>query len=214
MRLPPVYPILDTASLSRTGLTVGELAEAFLEGGAQILQFRHKTFWSRETFADSENLARLCREAGAHFVINDRADYAAMLGAALHIGQQDLTPADARRVIGADAMLGFSTHNPEQMRAAESEPVDYVAFGPVFATASKHRPDATVGLEALRIVRALTSRPLVAIGGITPENAAACRNAGADSIAVIAGLMPAECTKATLRERMAFFVHIAEACRM
>ena len=200
--LPRVYPILDTASLARIGFDPVRAAAALLDAGAGILQFRHKAFWSRDVFAQAERIAALCRETGARFIVNDRADYAHLLCAGLHLGQEDLLPADARKVIGPDAMVGFSTHNPEQMRAAEFEPVDYVAFGPVFTTASKDRPDPTVGPAAIEAVRALTARPLVAIGGITRVNAHACWNAGADSVAIIADLLPAECTESTIRERM------------
>jgi thiamine-phosphate pyrophosphorylase len=201
--LPRLYPILDTASLARLGFDPVDAAAAFLEGGAEILQLRHKSFWSRDVYAQAERIAALCRDARVPFVVNDRADYAALLGAGLHVGQDDLAPADARRVIGPAALLGFSTHNPDQMRAADAEPVDYVAFGPVFPTATKDRPDPTVGTEALRVVRALTNRPLVAIGGITRANAEACWSAGADSVAVIADLLPLSCTKQALRDRMA-----------
>jgi thiamine-phosphate pyrophosphorylase len=214
LRLPSVYPILDTAAVSRTGLTVLEAVEAFLGGGAEILQFRHKDFWSREIFALAEQVACRCADAGVPFIVNDRADYAAMLGAGLHVGQDDLSPVDARRVIGGEAPLGFSTHNPDQMRAAQAEPVDYVAFGPVFATASKEKPDATVGLGGLALVRAITPKPLVAIGGITLENAAACWSAGADSVAVIGGLLHGRCTVAEVRDRMAAFVRESQTCRM
>lgn len=213
-RLPAVYPILDTASVSRAGLTVLEAAEALLAGGAEILQFRHKNFWSREVFALAEQVACRCADAGVQFIVNDRADYATMLGAGLHIGQDDLTPADARRVIGGKVPLGFSTHTPEQMRAAQTEPVNYVAFGPVFITASKERPDETVGLEGLALVRAITSKPLVAIGGITLENAAACWTAGADSVAIIGGLLQGQCTAAAVRDRMADFVQESRICRI
>lgn len=213
-RLPLVYPILDTASVSRTGLTVLEVADALLVGGAEILQFRHKDFWSREIFELAEQVAFRCADSGVQFIVNDRADYAAMLGAGLHVGQDDLTPVDARRVMGGEATLGFSTHNPDQMRAAQAEPVDYVAFGPVFVTASKERPDATVGLDGLVLVRALTAKPLVAIGGITLENAAACWSAGADSVAVIGSLVHGNCTAAAVRERIAAFVQESRTCRM
>jgi thiamine-phosphate pyrophosphorylase len=177
-------------------------AAAMLEGGARILQLRHKAFWSGEVFAQAQKVAGLCAEAGATFIVNDRADYAMLLHAGLHLGQDDLLPADARTVIGPDAIIGFSTHNPEQMRAAQCEPVDYVAFGPIFTTASKERPDPCVGLEGLRTVGALTSKPLVAIGGITRANAAMCWNAGADSVAVIADLYPNPCTARALRDRV------------
>ncbi len=176
--------------------------EALVEGGAQILQLRHKSFWTREILTKAEKLGSFLRIAGVPFVINDRADYAAILGAALHVGQEDLTPTDARRVVGAETIVGYSTHNPAQMREADREPADYLAFGPMFGTISKERPDPTVGLEGLRAVRSLTRKPLVAIGGITRDNAVNCWNAGADSVAVIADLYPPDCTKARLRERM------------
>jgi thiamine-phosphate pyrophosphorylase len=200
--LPAVYPILDTTALTARGITPAEAAEAFLESSARILQFRHKGFWSKEVFATAQQIAKLCDEAGALFIVNDRADYAALLGAGLHVGQDDLAPLDARRVIGPDAVLGFSTHNAGQMCAAANEPITYAAFGPVFTTGSKERPDPTVGIEGLREARALTDKPLVAIGGITRENASLCWKAGADSVAVIADLLPVSCTKRTLRDRM------------
>jgi thiamine-phosphate pyrophosphorylase len=207
LTLPALYPILDTASLQRIGLDPIIASEAFLEAGTRILQFRHKAFWSREIFAEAEQISKLCQQTGATFILNDRADYAAILGAGLHIGQDDISPADARRVVGPQAIVGFSTHNPGQMCAARTEPVDYVAFGPVFTTGSKERPDPTVGLAGLRAVRTLTERPLVAIGGITRENAQACFDAGANSIAVISDLLPVSfpvsASKQTLRDRMA-----------
>jgi thiamine-phosphate pyrophosphorylase len=201
-KLPRVYPILDTASLLRAGLDPVQAAASLLEGGAGILQFRHKAFWSREIFAQAREVAALCGDAQALFVVNDRADYASLLHAGLHLGQDDLLPADARTVIGAASIVGFSTHNAAQMLAAHSEPVDYVAFGPVFTTASKDRPDPTVGIESLRAVRALTMKPLVAIGGITRDNASICWSAGANSVAIIADLLPTPCTQRTLRDRM------------
>jgi thiamine-phosphate pyrophosphorylase len=202
LNLPRVYPILDTATLDRLNFDPVNAATALLEGNARILQFRHKTFWSREIFAQANEIAALCHSAGALFVVNDRADYASLLHAGLHLGQDDLLPADARRVIGPDAIIGFSTHDPGQMRAAQSEPVDYVAFGPVFQTASKERPDPTVGIEGLRVVRSLTTKPLAAIGGITRDNASICWSVGADSVAVIADLFPTPCTPHTIRNRM------------
>jgi len=200
--LPPVYPILDTATLDRIGFDLQIAAEAMIEGGARILQLRHKSFWSRDILKKAEKLGLFCKNAGVTFVINDRADYAAILGTALHVGQEDLTPTDARRVVGAETVIGYSTHNPAQMREADLEPADYLAFGPMFGTVSKERPDPTIGLEGLRAIRPLTRKPLVAIGGITRDNAWKCWNAGADSVAVIADLYPPDCTRAGLRERM------------
>jgi thiamine-phosphate pyrophosphorylase len=209
MTLPRFYPILDTATLARQNFPPLEAAEAILESGAQILQFRHKDFWTAETYAHARQVATLCREAKAIFIVNDRADYAHALHAGLHIGQEDLSPSDARTVIGPDTILGFSTHNPDQMRAALNEPVDYLAFGPIFSTASKLNPDPLVGLEGLKAVRALTTKPLVAIGGITRDNASFCWGAGADSVAVIADLFPQPLNGRTLRERMAEWIRLS-----
>lgn len=207
-RLPAVYPILDTSSLERLNIDVCAAAEALLEGGAAILQFRHKSFWSRKAVEAAQGVARLCAAAGVPFVVNDRADYAALIAAGsscqvgLHLGQEDLAPADARLVTGDHVFIGFSTHNPAQARMAETEPADYVAFGPVFGTSSKLRPDPEVGLAGLAAARELVSKPLVAIGGITRDNAQYCLDAGADSVAVIADLLPQPCSKEALRDRM------------
>jgi thiamine-phosphate pyrophosphorylase len=209
--LPRVYPILDTATLDRLAFDPFLAAEACLEGGARILQLRHKDFWSREIFHLAHRLATLCREAGARFIINDRADCAMLLGSGLHLGQEDLTPADARHVVGPHALLGFSTHTSTQMSEAADEPVDYVAFGPVFGTTSKQRADPTVGLDGLRTARALTLRPLVAIGGITRQNASVCWQAGADSVALISDIFTMPCSRQALRHRMAEWQKLGEA---
>ena len=202
MRLPRVYPILDTESLDARAIALETAAAAFLDGGAGILQIRHKRQWSRGFFASARTVARLCREAGATLIVNDRADFALLLEAGLHVGQDDLPPRDARQLMGRDAMVGFSSHNVAQLCAAGGEPVDYVALGPVFATASKLNPDPVTGIEEIRRCRSLIEKPLVAIGGITLENALDVLRAGADSVAVIAGLLPDRATARSLRERM------------
>jgi Thiamine monophosphate synthase len=144
---------------------------------------------------------RLCKQAAVPLIINDRADIAQLLGAGLHLGQEDLPPAAARRLMGASACLGFSTHNAAQLTAAAGEPVDYLAIGPLFATQSKLNPDPVVGVGRLRDLRRLTGKPLVAIGGITRENALAVLEAGADSVAVIGDLIPEDCSIESIRER-------------
>src|SRR5256714_11029524 len=150
MKLPRVYPILDTESLARRGITLETAAAAFLEGGAGILQIRHKPHWSRGMFESARQVPRLCREAGAHLIVNDRADFALLLEAGLHLGQDDLAPRDARKLLGSSPTIGFSSHNAAQLSAAGGEPVDYLAFGPVFDTASKQNPDPVVGIDEIR----------------------------------------------------------------
>jgi thiamine-phosphate pyrophosphorylase len=202
MRLPRVYPILDSESLERCGISMPAAAASFLEGGAGILQIRHKQHWSRALYEAACTVARLCREAGAELILNDRADFAMLLESGLHIGQDDLAPRDARKLLGSSATIGFSSHTAAQISAAGGEPVDYVAYGPIFSTASKQDADPAVGVEELRRVRALTDKPLVAIGGIAISNALDVLRAGADSLAIIAGLIPAAPTPLSLRQRM------------
>ena len=202
MKLPRVYPILDTESLDRRVIALETAAAAFLDGGAGILQIRHKRHWSRGFFASARIVARLCREAGATLMVNDRADFALLLQAGLHLGQDDLPPREARGLMGSGTIVGFSSHNATQLCAAGGEPVDYVALGPVFATASKLHPDPVTGVSEIQRCRPLIDKPLVAIGGITLENALDVLRAGADSVAVIAGLLPASATAHGLRERM------------
>jgi thiamine-phosphate pyrophosphorylase len=197
MRLPRFYPILDTATLA---IPLEVASGILLEEGAQILQLRHKEHFSREMFDIAGRVATLCRQAGALFVLNDRADLAALLDAAVHLGQEDLTPEQARRVMGS-AVIGYSTHNEAQLRSSNEQPADYVALGPIFQTLSKRNPDPVVSVLELKRLRSLTERPLVAIGGITRENAAAALAAGADSVAVIGDLCPRDGDRAALKER-------------
>jgi thiamine-phosphate pyrophosphorylase len=210
MNLPPVYPILDSRTGPWPALGLAAAVRALIDGGAGILQLRHKGNWGRTEFEAAREAARLCAEAGTLLIIDDRADIAALLRAGLHVGQDDLAPADARRLIGPDAVLGFSSHNPEQLCAAAREPVDYVALGPVFATLSKQNPDPVVGVERLRACRTLMGKPLVAIGGITRATAPAVIAAGTDSVAVIADLIPEPCTAASLRQRMVEWLQAAK----
>jgi thiamine-phosphate pyrophosphorylase len=205
LRIPAFYPILDTGVATARGVQVVPAARAILEGGAQVLQFRHKAFFSRDIFTDLEQIAELCRSEGALFVVNDRADIARLVGADLHLGQDDLLPADARLVLGDDGAIGLSTHNDRQLLDAAAQPVDYVALGPIFGTGTKENPDPVVGLEELRRLRPLTARPLVAIGGITRTNARSVLEAGADSVAVIGELFPAD---GDLRSRVAEWIRL------
>jgi thiamine-phosphate pyrophosphorylase len=212
LTIPRFYPILDVAAAGRHGFAIVPAASEILEAGAKILQFRHKGFVSRELFAELEEIGGLCREAGATLVVNDRADLARMLAAnglrtGVHLGQDDLRPAEARRVIGPGALIGFSTHNEEQLRAGGLEPADYLAFGPIFATASKQNPDRVTGLDELRRLRPLVTRPLVGIGGITRERARSVLEAGADSVAVISDLYPED---GRIRDRAAEWLEVTK----
>jgi thiamine-phosphate pyrophosphorylase len=210
MKIPRVYPILDTQLLAARGCDLETAATAWLTGGAGILQFRHKGPWTQAVFDAAQHIAVDCYTHNALFVINDRADVAKLLEAGLHVGQDDLPPADARLLLGPDAVIGFSTHNPAQMACADAEPLSYVAFGPVFATASKQNPDPVVGLEGLAECGSANRKPVVAIGGITRQNARAVWATGAASVAVISDMIPEPCTRADLRRRMEEWQQLAQ----
>ncbi len=199
-KLPLFYPILDAGMLAERECPAVAAAEALVEAGVRILQYRHKGDWTQRHFDDSKEIARLCHEAGVLFVLNDRADFARLLRAALHVGQDDLPPAAARRVIG-DEVMGFSTHNRAQLARGDQEPVEYLSIGPIFATNSKAQPDPEMGLGSLSELRKLTEKPLVAIGGITLLNAQGVLAAGADSVAVISGLLAENTDRKSLNRR-------------
>ncbi|HZP33650.1 MAG TPA: thiamine phosphate synthase [Candidatus Acidoferrales bacterium] len=193
---PPLYAIIDAALLKTSELS---FAEMMAESGVELLQYRNKRATSRELFAASQSIsARLSAIARAgsyapRFIINDRADIAVFVNAqGVHMGQEDLSVADARAVVGPDRWVGISTHTLQQLDAADKSSADYIAFGPIFATGSKENPDPVVGLEGLAEARQRTRKPLVAIGGITLERAADTFRAGADSLAVIRDLIASE----------------------
>ncbi len=166
------------------------------------MQIRHKRHWSREFYREAEQVAGLCFKTNVQLVVNDRADFALLLKAGLHVGQDDLPPQDARGLLGDRGLLGFSTHNAEQLTAAVTEPVNYLALGPIFSTSSKDQPDPEIGLRKLSEWRGVAAGfPLVAIGGVTRGNALSVIHAGADSVAIIGDLLPAECTELALANR-------------
>lgn len=202
IHLPHIYPIVDTGSLVERRITPLDAAQALLDGGAQILQFRHKPAFNREVFDEAERIASLCQRRGLPFVMNDRADLARLLNAALHLGQDDLSPWQARKVLGDQLAVGYSTHNLKQLREASGEPVDYLAIGPIFGTVSKQNPDPMVGLEVLREVAAACNVPLVAIGGITIENAQRLYDVGVRAVSLIADLYTLGDSADAMRRRM------------
>lgn len=144
-----------------------------------------------EFFEDAKAAIAYARERSVKIIINDRVDIAAALNAdGVHLGQDDLPPAEARKILGDDVIIGFSTHTIEQVREALLLPVDYIAYGPIFDTKTKQNPDATVGLSALELVREISDgRPLVAIGGIDGDNYRSVLAAGADSAAIISAIL-------------------------
>jgi thiamine-phosphate pyrophosphorylase len=184
----------------RAGWTLTDLGEACMAGGSRWLQLRAKTLSGGAFLEAATRLQALARANGARLIVNDRADVARLSGAAgLHIGQDDLTPAAARTVVGPHAVVGFSTHTEAQIDAAVVQPVNYIAIGPVFGTNTKETGYTAVGLERVRyaaaaVARASSSdldrtRGIVAIGGITLDTAAAVLAAGATAVAVIADLL-------------------------
>lgn len=199
-RLPRFYPILDTAVLAARECAAPLAAEALVEAGASILQYRHKTSWTQAHFDEAGQIRTICHDAGVLFVVNDRADFARLLGAALHLGQDDLPPSAARRVV-SDEVMGFSTHNRLQLAHADEEPVEYLSLGPIFPTPSKLQPDPVVGLDRLRELRPLTQKPLAAIGGIRMENAGDVLAVGADSVAIISALWNGDSSRKSIRRQ-------------
>jgi len=184
--LPRFYPILDTGALQQRGLDALTVAQELADAKVGIVQFRHKGDFHRDAFDLAEQVGEVVREAGALYFINDRVDVALMLGAdGVHVGQEDLPPSAVRRVAGQRLLVGLSTHNEEQLRAAADEPVDYVALGPLFGTTSKDNPDPTVGVDELKRLSGSMRKPMAAIGGISRGNAGQVLEAGADSVAVI-----------------------------
>ena len=191
--LPPrpfLYPVLDVASLG--GRSVGATIAALARAGVRIVQLRAKEVEDRRLVDLAREARDATRSEGVLLIVNDRPDVARIVGAdGVHVGQDDIGPRPIRALLGPDAIVGLSTHDLAQVVAAAGEPVDYVAIGPVFPTLTKVRPDPVVGVELLSRARSRLSLPLVAIGGITRENARAVVEAGADGVAVVSGLMAA-----------------------
>jgi thiamine-phosphate pyrophosphorylase len=189
--LPAFYPILDVDIARARALDPVAVVDGWLGAGVRLVQLRAKSLGGAAYLDLADRCARLAVAAGAVFIVNDRVDVARLSGAAgVHLGQRDLPPAAARRVVSSPAIIGWSTHNDMQVRAAAEMPIDYVAIGPVFGTTSKARPDPVVGLDGVRRAAGFAAgRPVVAIGGITLETAADVLRAGASSIAVIGDVL-------------------------
>ncbi len=187
--LPRLYVILDAALITSSEI---DCALSLAEAGVRLLQYRNKSAPARQYLESSRKLAEVLLPQGVTFFLNDRPDVAFLAGATgVHVGQDDLEVEQARQIVGRDKLVGVSTHNLEQFERAAASSADYIALGPIFSTSSKANPDPVVGLDLLRKARALTDKPVVAIGGISLERAAAVIEAGADSVAVISGILGA-----------------------
>jgi thiamine-phosphate pyrophosphorylase len=186
--LPRLYAILDSSLFPDTeGLCAS--AKELVAGGVTLLQYRNKNGNARQMLEQALEL-KSAIGTSAKLIMNDRADLCLAAGFdGVHVGQDDLSPEGARKVTGPNLWLGVSTHNPEQVAIADKTSADYIAIGPVFATSSKMNPDPVVGLDRVRLARKLTSKPLVAIGGINRANGRSVLDAGADSLAVISDLL-------------------------
>lgn len=184
-----IYVILDS---KLAGKNHYEIARDAISGGARVIQLREKHRSRHEVLALARELRFLTRSHGVTFIINDDAELAAEIDAdGLHIGQEDISPSEARRIIGPSRILGLSTHTLEQAQRAAHEPVDYISVGPVYPTQTKENPWPTVGVELIRTVRRHTSHVITAIGGIREEHVRELVLAGAHNIAMIGEIMTA-----------------------
>ena len=208
-----LYSVVDAEVLASRGVSLEDFARELRVAGVEWVQWRDKVGSPQEVLRGAAVLrevfpgstmgpSNLGHPGECRLIMNDRADLALLAGFdGVHVGQGDLLPQDARLVVGTSGLVGLSTHTEEQVRLADLSRADYVAIGPVFATGTKLNPDPIVGLEGVRRARALTSKPLVAIGGITRANARSVVEAGADSVAVISGLLAdGESVEAVARE--------------
>ena len=185
---PQIYPLTDIAL---SGLSHAEQVERLCDGGATLIQLREKNLPTLEFYRQAKAALTVARRRGARVIVNDRVDIALALGAdGVHLGQDDLPPEAARRLLVEPAIIGFSTHNADQARQAVKLPVNYLAIGPIFSTRTKASPSPEVGLDGLRAIRQIVgSLPLVAIGGITEFNAQEVIEAGADAVALVSALL-------------------------
>jgi thiamine-phosphate pyrophosphorylase len=185
-----LYAIVDAGVLAARGIRLRKFAVGLRSAGVELVQYRDKVGSPQEVLAGAAVLRELFAGTNCQLILNDRADLAVLAQFdGVHVGHEDLSPEDARRVIGTSRSIGVSTHTDDQVRAAELSCADYVAIGPVFASGTKADTEPVVGLEGVQRARALTTKPLVAIGGITRANARSVIDAGADSVAVISSLL-------------------------
>jgi thiamine-phosphate pyrophosphorylase len=188
--LPRLQAIVDIPTAERAGVRPFDLARAFLEGGARLIQIRAKALPSGPFLELCDAIVGLARPYQAAVIVNDRVDLARLSGSAgVHVGQDDLPAGAARAILGPNAIVGFSTHTVDQVESAVEQPVTYVAVGPVFGSRTKDTGYQPVGLDLVRAAVARAGRlPVVAIGGITLDTARQVIDAGASCVAVISDL--------------------------
>ncbi len=187
LSFPSLYVILDQGLIKQDPV---ELGVAMAEAGVELFQWRDKEGSPESILRTARGMADRLRPLGACLMVNDRADIAAMAGAAgVHVGQEDLNPEEARAICGGGRWVGVSTHTVQQVRAAAQTSAEYIAVGPIFLTQTKMNPDPVVGLELIRQARGITNKPIVAIGGITLERYAEVLAAGADCVAVASDIL-------------------------
>lgn len=199
MRLSGLYLILDPSVAGTRSLS--DLVKTALDAEVRLFQLRMKAAETGSLYEMAAALCPLVHKGGGTFIVNDRCDVAAAVGAdGVHLGQDDVPLADARAILGPGKLIGISTHNLAQAIEAQAGGADYIGFGPIFPTATKENPDPVVGVEGLREVKARLRIPIVAIGGINARNAAAVRAAGADCVAVVSAVLAASDPKGAIAE--------------
>lgn len=185
--LPRIYPITDERI---SGLTHAQQVEQLIDGGTTFIQLREKYRSPRTFYDEALKAVDVAKRFGVPIIINDRVDIAHALGTGVHLGQGDLPPAEARRILGPEAIIGYSTHTADQASQAADLPVNYIAVGPVFSTQTKADIEPVIGIAGLKTIRSsIGDRQIVAIGGINESNLSLVLEAGADSVAVISSVL-------------------------
>ena len=206
----PLYTIADT--LDRAELSVVDLAEQLCAGGAKVLQLRVKDLPTKDFLVIAQKVRAICRRHGCLLFINDRADIALAVDAdGVHVGQEDLPLAAARKVVGSEKIVGVSTHDPHQAVEAERGGADYIGFGPLFGTNTKATGYTARGLDQLREIRKFVNLPIVVIGGVTAARAPSALDAGANAVAMISDLVLALDVTAKVRETLTSLTFATQA---
>jgi len=186
--IPIIYPIIDSSLVTLDN--IGKTAEAIIDGGAKILQLRAKSLSSKEFLETARIIRKITKDKGTVFIVNDRVDIALLTDAdGVHLGQDDLPVKEARRLLGNNKIIGYSTHNLREALEAVRLPVDYISFGPIFPTKTKEDAQTPKGLKLLSEVRKAVEIPIVAIGGITETNMAHVLKEGVEGVAMISEIL-------------------------